>query len=290
VDPQPVEVWDRYRLLHCRACDLQIWDPPTAGDADWYDNSEHYLSTPYVTWLGWSHRRALEELPVGARTLLDIGCADGRFVYAAAARGLDARGIDHNDSLVRAGNARHAGSRLSTSSIASLVAGDRTFDAVSLFDVIEHVPDPVALLELARSVIRPQGMIVVSTPNRLGYPWGRHPMDRPPHHLTRWVPLTLVTALRRAGFTDIRIITSPGRAGIREMLMTRVRFGLVQRALRRRRASQAGGPAGRSLTIGRAIIFKDRLVRIGASVLTPALGWRYAGGSMIAIAEKPLDR
>jgi hypothetical protein len=146
------------------------------------------------------------------------------------------------------------------------------------------VADPLALLRLARPVIRPGGTLVVSTPNRLGYPWGTHPLDRPPHHVTRWTPRTLVTALERAGFAAVRIDTSPGSVGVRSFLMDRVSFGLVRRALHgsRRSGATTGGVGG----VRTAVVLKDRAIRVAARVLAPALGRRYASGSMVAFATR----
>lgn len=257
-----------------------------AATAKWYENSAHYLTSPFGDWLGWNHREALRELPPATRTLLDIGCGDGRFVYAAAEQGIDAMGIDHSERLVRLGNRRYRGTRLSLTSIEDFHQGGKRFDAVTLFEVIEHVPSPLDLLRVVTSVLRPGGVLVVSTPNRLGYPWGRHPMDRPPHHLTRWTPDTLRTALERAGLFEVRIVLSPGAVGLRSYLMDHIQLGLVRRAAGASPCAAPGlGPGSRLLTI--AVVTKDRLIRLLTKALLPLAGSRYAGGAMLAIALRP---
>jgi SAM-dependent methyltransferase len=264
-----------------------------AGTSDWYAESAHYLTTGFIDWLGWYHERALRELSPDVRTLLDIGCGDARFVYAAAARGIDAIGIDHSDRLVRLGNARYGGTRASVRSIDDLRAEGRRFDAVTLFDVIEHVAEPLGLLSLAASLLRPEGILVVTTPNRLGYPWGTHPLDRPPHHLTRWTPAVLEFALARAGFPRARVILSSGPVGVRSFLMDHLRLGLVSRALRRRSPGLAtGAHAEAGPGIRTAVVVKDRLVRALARVLAPFVGRKFRGGSMLAFARRglPADR
>lgn len=282
----PVEHSDRHRLLECQRCELQVWDPADAGNAQWYESSEHYATTPFIDWLGWHHRHALDTLPGEGRTLLDIGCADGRFVYAAAARGIDAVGIDHSATLVGVGNDRYGGSRLSRTSIEEFRAAGRTFDVVTLFDVIEHVPDPLALLALARNVTRPGGTLIVSTPSRLGYPWGRHPMDRPPHHLTRWTPTALRWALDATGLGLSRLAFSPGEVGLRAFLLDHLRFGIVKRLLRRRRGTVRAGTVS-APDIRGLVVAKDRVVRAMARAFSPVAGRRFAGGTMIATATRP---
>jgi SAM-dependent methyltransferase len=264
-----------------------VWDPPVPGSSQWYQTSDLYATTPFIDWLGWPHQVALAEV-APARTLLDIGCADGRFVYAAASRGIDAIGIDHSDLLVRSGNERHNGDRLSTTSIEQFRTSGRTFDAVTLFDVIEHVPSPLDLLRLVMSVTRPGGVVVVSTPNRLGYPWGHHPMDRPPHHLTRWTPSALRVAFGRAGLAEPEFLFSPGDVGLRSFLLDHVQLGLVRRLLRRRAGapSRDGAPGGSS-EVRSLVHAKDKAVRMAAGVLAPVFGRRFAGGAMVASATRP---
>jgi len=282
----PVERSDRHRLLQCPRCELQVWDPADAGDAQWYESSEHYATTPFIDWLGWHHRHALDTLPGDARTLLDIGCADGRFVYAAAARGIDAVGIDHSATLVGIGNERYGGARLSRTSIEEFQDAGRAFDVVTLFDVIEHVSDPLALLALAQDVTRPGGTLIVSTPNRRGYPWGRHPMDRPPHHLTRWTPTALRWALDATGLGPAQLAFSPGEVGLRTFLLDHLRFGIVRRLLRRRAAATRPGVGG-TPDVRRLVVAKERIVRVMARAFAPVAGRRFAGGTMVAIAIRP---
>jgi 2-polyprenyl-3-methyl-5-hydroxy-6-metoxy-1,4-benzoquinol methylase len=83
---------------------------------------------------------------------------------------------------------------------------DGPFDAVTMFDVIEHLVDPMDALRRIRSVLRPGGLLVVTTPNinalsrwALGTQWS---ILSPLEHLYHFSDLTLGKALQRAGFTD----------------------------------------------------------------------------------------
>lgn len=235
-----------------------------------------------VDWLGWYHSWALARLPLESATLLDIGCADGRFVYAAARRGLDARGIDHSGRLIDEGNRRYGGDRLSRASIDEFVAAERVFDIVTLFEVIEHVPDPADLLHRACGLLRPGGTLFVSTPNRRGYPPAPAHLDRPPHHLTRWDE----GALRFALSFDYRVeelALSPPTIGIKDLLLERTQFGVVRRVLRRR--EHAGAAVAAQRDVRAAIVVKERIADAAATVLAPLIGRWFPGSHMVARAS-----
>ena len=283
-----VERWADFDLRQCVGCGLQLWDPPVPADSAWYDASDHYLAMPIVDWLGWYHRWSIEHLPADVGSLLDVGCADGRFVNAAAARGIDARGVDHSARLVEMGNDRYGGGRLSRASIEELDELGQRFDAVTLFEVIEHVPDPLGVLREAARLVNPGGLLIVSVPNRLGRPRPPAALDRPPHHLTRWSPDALRQAVERAGFTPVALGLSPGRVGLTSFLLDKVRLGLVVRLLRRRASARAHTTTDASpdRDVRTAILLKERAFGAFAGVLAPILGWAFRGGSMVLIARR----
>lgn len=272
------------RLHQCSGCGLQVWRPGRAASPDWYDASDHYLAMPYADQLGWYHTWALAHLPERVSSLLDIGCADGRFVYAAARAGIAAEGIDHSPRLVELGNAHHGGNRLQVASAEVLRHEKRTFDLVTLFEIIEHVEDPLGLLRDACSVAAPSGWLIVSTPNRLGVVGRHHPLDRPPHHLTRWTPEVLERALTAAGVLPIEIALSPARVDLHEFVIDRTRLGLVTRLLRSGNAGseRAVGPAGAR----KMMRTKARLATAMTAILTPVAGRFFGGAHMVALARR----
>ena len=141
-------------------------------------------------------------MPYPGATLLDVGCGAGDFVADARAAGWDAAGIDPDPAAVASGNAR--GLPISTRSLAEVAATSAgSFDAVTMAHVLEHVADPVELLALARTVLRPGGMLWLATPNldsrghrRFGRSWMH--LD-PPRHVVLFGAHALDLALARAG-------------------------------------------------------------------------------------------
>jgi 2-polyprenyl-3-methyl-5-hydroxy-6-metoxy-1,4-benzoquinol methylase len=141
--------------------------------------------------------------------LLDVGCGAGFFVAEALRMGWDASGIDLNADLVAVVRERD-GLPLAHGRLGEIDLPARSLDALTLWDVLEHVEDPRATLEIARRLLRDGGLVGVSTPNvdglfpRLSYPVGRltgywtHP--EPPAHLFQFSTATLTSLLERSGF------------------------------------------------------------------------------------------
>jgi SAM-dependent methyltransferase len=99
-----------------------------------------------------------------AKTLLDIGAGTGLLVHEARARGLEAVGIEPSRSLVRSARRIHDVELLEGYFPHPAIA-DRTFDIITMIDVIEHVTEPVTLLRDAARALVSDGMLLVTTPD-----------------------------------------------------------------------------------------------------------------------------
>lgn len=104
-----------------------------------------------------------EQGAAGGR-LLDVGCGKGQFVAVARQRGWEAWGVE-----LDAGACDHARNELGLQTVlnGSLDHPDlpASFDVVTLWDVIEHVPDPVSLLQQVHDRLATGGLLVVRTAN-----------------------------------------------------------------------------------------------------------------------------
>ena len=95
------------------------------------------------------------------QSLLDVGCGTGWFLHAAKQRGYEVSGFEYSSALARF-TADSVGCRVYDSDLAGIAA---SFDVITLFDVIEHVPAPVHTLSGLRRVLKPGGVILVFCPN-----------------------------------------------------------------------------------------------------------------------------
>ena len=137
--------------------------------------------------------------------LLDVGCAAGFFLAEARAH-YEVQGVE-----LSAWSSAYARDRLGlpvfTGTLQQAALAADHFDVVTLWDVIEHVADPVPLLAEAARVLRPGGRVVLSTGDwgcayaqRHGEHW--HLMT-PPWHLTMFSRATLARAAARAGLKPV---------------------------------------------------------------------------------------
>lgn len=157
-----------------------------------------------------AHRRVrriaalLDRDPQGMR-LLDVGCSSGAFLASARKLGCEVEGVEPAPqaaaAAARLGLVVHAG----TLDQAALPAG--SFDAVTLFEVIEHLNAPNALLREIHRVLRPGGLLLVGTGNTaswtarvLGERWDYFSIDRHGGHISFFNPGSLRLAGQRCGF------------------------------------------------------------------------------------------
>lgn len=208
-----IETHSAYKILHCPDCDLIFSSPMKSADAAWYDKAylvrHHALDDRIRQYF----RLALMNIPTDSKAVLDIGCGEGVFVNFAAKNGRKVSGIDISEKAIEAGKTSFGGIPLYKGDIYNLpeelerLRGK--FDAVTAFEVIEHLEDPLSFLNESGKLLKPDGLLIASVPNRDRFPM-REFIDYPPHHLTRWNRTSLERLFESAGFEKV-IILPTGR-------------------------------------------------------------------------------
>ena len=152
-------------------------------------------------------------VPAGDRTLLDIGAHVGRFIHDAQHDGWRAEGVELNPRTA-AFAARRTQAVVHRVNADALALGTTRFAAITLIDVLEHIPDPLKMLQTAARLLRPGGWLAVKVPSgpsqllkeRLraaifrGY---RATVADNLVHVNHFSPRALRLALVRAGFTEV---------------------------------------------------------------------------------------
>jgi 2-polyprenyl-3-methyl-5-hydroxy-6-metoxy-1,4-benzoquinol methylase len=154
------------------------------------------------------HLRPLEKIapPGDGRRLLDVGCHVGVFVEIAARHGWDAWGVE--PSHWAATQARQAGLQVVEGTLATAGFGDETFDVVTMWDVIEHVEQPLAEVRQALRLLKPGGLLVIHTMD-LDSPFARLMGRRWPWlmqmHIYYFTRRTLARLVEKAGFRVVGV-------------------------------------------------------------------------------------
>lgn len=146
--------------------------------------------------------------------LLDVGCGAGFFLDAARSRGYEVAGVDL--SPVPAAYARDAlGLDVTVSSLYGYGAPSDSFDAVTIFQTIEHDPDPAALSSELFRILAPGGVLMVTTPAADGFvarAMGRRWFGyRNVEHVSFFSKRSLRYALERAGFEIVFLDVEHGK-------------------------------------------------------------------------------
>lgn len=214
-----------YRILRCAGCALtyvrprlgpqalldEVYDahywrstrPRERGYADYRADAELYLRT-YRRRL----RRIRAHLPAPGRAL-DVGCAAGYFLEVLRGEGWDVLGLEPSDSIRATAQERLGTDAVIGGTLAEADLERASFDLISLWDVLEHLPDPANALARCRELLRPEGVLVLETQNvasafaRLLGPRWQHFKHR--EHLAHFDPTTLARALGSAGFEVLRM-------------------------------------------------------------------------------------
>lgn len=110
-------------------------------------------------------------VPLSGKLILDVGCGGGILSESMARRGARVLGIDLSRAVLEVAelHALEAGVALEYRSVAAEeLALERpgAFDAVTCMEMLEHVPDPAAILAALRVLVKPGGDVIVSTLNR----------------------------------------------------------------------------------------------------------------------------
>lgn len=205
-------------LVRCE-CGLVFQDPQpdqVALEAAYYHDaafSEALLSDLRPV----TQRNAQEKLQLlgsaispGMR-LLDVGASSGAWLELAERHGARATGVEVGTTTAAAARERGLDMRSGTLEQVLPEFADEHFDLITYWDVLEHLPDPLTELEIARGLLAPGGRIAATFPNVEGlYPrltyrlFGRRAgvWEYPelPVHLYDFSPRTAARMLERAGY------------------------------------------------------------------------------------------
>jgi 2-polyprenyl-3-methyl-5-hydroxy-6-metoxy-1,4-benzoquinol methylase len=204
-----------FRMVKCRQCNLVYLNPrPTAEALSAYYPEEY---APYAQrgffgrmtrWLRRREATALRRTVDAGAEVLEVGSAAGDLMVPLRNAGFRVTGVELSDYAATIAREQHH-LDVHTGTLADAPLDGRSFDAVIMRNVIEHVPDPKGDLERAATLLRPGGVLILRTDNvasldaRLfrslwyGYDF--------PRHLTLFSPATITAYVESVGLEVTRV-------------------------------------------------------------------------------------
>jgi SAM-dependent methyltransferase len=280
VGERPLGVVNALPVGLCRGCrTVFVSSIPAVDDAQYYDAYYHEGNLEVPPFI---HDR-LEELAVSLERYrltgrwLDVGFGAGALMRAAATRGWRVTGTEVSHGAVDAARAQEFD--VMHGELGELRLGAGSFDVVSMVEVLEHVPDPAALLSDAARLLRPGGALYLTTPHSrgvsallLGKRWSAM---SPPEHLQLFSVAGLRVALARASLDERSIRTH----AVNPHELLRGGFG-----------RRVGGGGGERVQTGYGLnesLSSGPLRRAVKRLVNEALNASRLGDSLKALAEKP---
>jgi SAM-dependent methyltransferase len=227
-DPELAAYSDRaVWLVRCASCGFgQPEELPTLPhffermyDQRWADDwVEREFEARYKDLIFRTILRQLDRrVPAGAsRRLLDVGAHAGRFMSVAQDAGWEVEGLEVNPRTAACAE-RRTGAIVHRVGVDAIAVAGRRYTAVTVTDVLEHIPDPVRVLAAAARLLAPGGVIAVKVPSgpaQLRKERVLSALDRSRRisladnlvHVNHFSPYALRIALERAGFRDVTIV------------------------------------------------------------------------------------
>jgi 2-polyprenyl-3-methyl-5-hydroxy-6-metoxy-1,4-benzoquinol methylase len=206
------------QIVRCNHCDLVYTNPRikadiivdscAQGDDEVYVSQEEGRKVTFQEGFNWIKEATNPQTENEYKPkILDIGCAAGFFLSVAKENGFDPYGVELNKWLAEWGMKRYDLKNVKAGTLEAAEWKDNFFDYLTMWDVLEHVPDPMTTLKEMNRITKKNGYVVISYPDFssiLAKLFGRKWWFLLSHHIFYFTPTTMEAMLKKAGF---RVVT-----------------------------------------------------------------------------------
>ncbi len=205
-------VKDEFQYNRCAECGLVYISPRLTEDeiSNIYKglfNSKSLNKPPPVDFTSYKDFFKLIKRYRENNLLLDVGCFRGYLLSGAREQGWQVKGTELSEQAAACAR-KDYDLDIHTGSLADANYRENLFDVVSMFDVIEHLTDPVEYLKEVRRILRPGGLLYIETPNFNSitrYCLGKHWSIFFPWHLYYFTSRTLARLVNKVSLDVISV-------------------------------------------------------------------------------------
>jgi SAM-dependent methyltransferase len=197
----------------CNACGFGFADPFVAGDHRFYSLAFGESGYPKDKWEFQQTLETLSQFDIKAWEVLEIGAGGGFFLDKLAGAGIPPRqcfGTEYNDASVA--KMRGKGFDIRTLEVGQIASIGKGFDAVFMFQVLEHRDRLGLVFDSIHSVMKERGHLFIAVPNSARIRFNEANgslLDTPPNHISRWTPENFRLAAEKFGFRLVSTAIQP---------------------------------------------------------------------------------
>lgn len=152
MNADPLEIQKFSELAH------RWWDPTSEF------RPLHEINPLRLEWIN-------AKVPLAGKRVIDIGCGGGILAESMARKGADVTGIDLSDKALKVADLHslESGAKVRYKLIAAETMAEEEpgqYDVVTCMEMLEHVPDPAAIVQACAALVKPGGHVFLSTLNR----------------------------------------------------------------------------------------------------------------------------
>jgi 2-polyprenyl-3-methyl-5-hydroxy-6-metoxy-1,4-benzoquinol methylase len=244
---------DKFRIVRCTSCGLAYlnprpeegklagyypktyWGGKQRGVKDLFRRAEERLKENYKL-------KALNKCGIRSGRVLDVGCGRGEFLALLKKRGFQVAGLESGNEAVKRGR-EDFGLEITNGTLAGADFPENSFDAVTMWHVLEHLPNPREALNAVRKLLKPGGVLLLALPDFGGFQAGFYReawfgIDAP-RHMTHFKRDTLSEMLGRADFKKIQFF--PGGRRYETAMLVRSMWPALN--LKKLKALEDGRPS-----------------------------------------------
>ncbi len=222
-------------IRRCLHCGLGWTDPPPSNEQIRQAYSGGYLGDAAKTmeeffsgklqrsrsWKNELEKVRLVESYIRKGAILDVGCGDGKFLWALDPQRWQRSGVEYLEEVVQIVRGRMPHLDLIPGDIWKKDLDQRRFDVITLWHVFEHLPEPQRVLERLHQLLAPEGLLILAVPNlaSLQARWfgGRWLGLDAPRHLFHYSPRVLRRMLLDGGYQIQRQMFGSSRANLHHL-------------------------------------------------------------------------